>query len=106
MQLRPGGRRTISPDLLLVTERGRGLLRDNYRILPCCLARGPTENRDLRVVSTGHGDGFEPLEGLFAIGVEVCGQVGVVEPRPIRPGECAVRAWHRPEGQSWIATRG
>src|SRR4051794_33427428 len=68
----------VGPDLLLVGERGRGLLADDHRGATLCARapRGLVACRSVaRAVGTRDGDRLEALERLLRThGADACGQ--------------------------------
>src|SRR5215211_8625389 len=94
----------VGPDLLLVGEGGGAVAAGDQRgWQPGRLDPG---GGGLGVVGAGDPDGLHALEpGLAALGREVAGQVGVVQPRPIGPGEVAVGVRAGTEGHRRVPVR-
>ena len=87
----------VDPELLLVAERGGGLLRQDHGRLPRAL---DVRRRRRDVVRPGHGDALEPLQP--APGRQSGNEVRVVQPGAVRPREVAVCIGRRSERQGWI----
>src|SRR5207245_2265730 len=84
----------VGPDLLLVLERRRRLLRDDHGWLPRVLG---TCRRAGHIVRTRYGNGLEAFERRGAR--KGRGQVRVVEPGPVRPREVSIRVGLGTEGE-------
>ena len=95
-------RGVVGPHLFLVGEQGRVLLADDHWRLPVRLVRHRRRSQPSggRPVDSRHGDRLEAVEPLLA--GEVRGQVGVIQPRPVRPREAAVGV-HGTEGNGRVS---
>ena len=95
------GRSVVRPDLLLVGERCRGLLRDDHRRHPGALVVCGSR---LHVVCPGDGDRLEAFEfGVGTEGAQVRGEVRVIQARAIRPRKGPIRALLRAERDGRVA---
>src|SRR3954451_4210485 len=93
----------VDRDVLLVGERRRALapLGDDGGIAPRARV---VRSRGGQVIGVGDRDRLEALERrVTAFRGEVRGQVGVVEPRSVRPAEVAIRIRARTEDRDRIA---
>ncbi len=96
------GSSIVSPDALYIAKGDCAQpARDNDRRHPgtfvSCCGRS-------WIVGTRDGDGFETTEGLLrAHGTKISGQVGVVQPRTIGPGEVAAAVGTRAKSENGVA---
>ncbi len=94
-------RGVVGPDLLLVAERRRRLLRGDHGRHPGVRV---TRRGGRDVVRSGHGDPLGPLQGR--VDGAGGGQAHVVEAGTVAPGERPVRAGLGPESEGRISIRG